>query len=170
MRILSIVLAVGSVFSVAAAQPYRLVKDQFRFDTTSALAEPVATPPNVVQAILVSMGMKELTEGKCGNEFKNCLRSGRIRLAKSGAEALLVIGSFPLTGADNDWFWIVRFVNNRPELLFIGCNEVKLRESYSKGLRDIETVLYLSPSTNFRTYKFDGHQYRLTRNRWIDKR
>ncbi len=75
----------------------------------------------------------------------------------------IVLGSFPLTGADCAWFWVVRSDKTHPKIiLFANANSIELLKSRTNGFRNIRTVWSsASGDTVTHVYHYDGARYKL---------
>ena len=81
------------------------------------------------------------------------------------------MGFFPMSGADNTWFWVVRSAHRDPEVvLFAGGNSLEVLASRTNGYHDIRTDWASAAATSTTVYKFDGKSYKLwkqtTENRY----
>jgi len=129
-------------------------------------ADSVPLPANVVDALRVT------EEAKLNQDRISSLdREGFVRLFKAveihpaGPKELdyLVLGLFPMTSADGDWFWLVRAHSMHPQvLLFASGNGIELSRHRTNGYRNIRSVWSSAAGyTITRVYKFDGKKYRL---------
>ena len=87
----------------------------------------------------------------------------RVHLADTSDVFFIVMGrTTSLTGADNDWFWIVRQSGNRGRvLLFVGTTCIKIRPAKTFGYDDITATWYSASYIVTDTYKFNGKSYAL---------
>lgn len=87
-----------------------------------------------------------------------------IHLANPAERDYLVLGQDPISGADCDWFWIVRSLHNRLEtVLFENTNEITLLNRKRNGLRSIRSAWCSAAFCMTRYYRFDGQRYSLSR-------
>ena len=75
---------------------------------------------------------------------------------------LVVLGIPPMTGADNDWYWVVRSPKKDPKVvLFSGGYFFEVMNTKTNGYKDIRGV-WNSPSEEDTTiYHFDGTGYKV---------
>ena len=87
----------------------------------------------------------------------------KIHLRNSVETDEVVLGKFPMTGADCDWFWIVRDMGDHAKvLLFDNAYGVYLLRSRTNGYREIAS--YWSSAAGYsitRLYRYDGTSYKL---------
>lgn len=84
-----------------------------------------------------------------------------LHLSHSGNADLLIEGSFPMTGADNNWYWIVLSAYKNPRIvLFSGCLEVYVLHHRHNGYQDIKTWWGAGNSAFDITFHFDGKEYK----------
>ena len=75
-----------------------------------------------------------------------------------------------MTGADNDWFWVVRSPRHNPSVvLFSGGDYLQLLNSGTNGLRDIRRLFSTASETRETIYKFDGTRYKIAKDKWTEK-
>lgn len=171
--IIAFALLFASVFSFGQKAKHASVK-QTSFcedapDDDSRL-KPTILPRSVVAELM------NTEQGKDANELAEnegthldpakVLRGTKIHLSDSGGPFYLVMGSHPMSGADNTWFWLVRDDSKRANvLLFAGGNCLDIGTKSTLGYRNI-TTFWSSPSeTITTTYVYDGRRYRLLRKR-----
>jgi hypothetical protein len=84
-----------------------------------------------------------------------------------GEKDLVVAGHGAMSGADNDWFWVVRSAYKNPKVvLFAGGYSLELMKARAKGYRDIKSVWSSPSETGTKIYQFDGIRYKLWREKW----
>lgn len=90
----------------------------------------------------------------------------RIDLGDLQEEDYLVLSSFPLTGADCDWYWIVRNKNNHVQVIFFdNTNSMQILKHSTNGYHDLETAWSSAAGyTLTRIFKYDGNRYRMAHN------
>ncbi len=90
----------------------------------------------------------------------------RIRLAGSAGTFFVVMGSSPMSGADNTWFWLVQQQGAKVTiLLFTGGNCLTLLPTMTSGYRDIEADWASPGFARTEIYKWNGQSYKLRRRR-----
>jgi hypothetical protein len=88
-------------------------------------------------------------------------RAVEVRLGLSEEVGLIVLGIPPMSGADNDWFWVVRSPGRNPKvILFVGGNSLELMDTTMNGYRDIRSTWSSPSETDETTYHFDGTTYK----------
>jgi hypothetical protein len=87
----------------------------------------------------------------------------KIHLSDSSKEDEIVLGSDPMSGADNDWFWIVRRLRGRAQvILFANGLSLKLLNSRTSGYKNILTGWSAASGLTITCiYHYDGTRYRL---------
>ena len=123
----------------------------------------IPTPPGVVQAILKTDTGKQGREyyaGKNDAELAKLFQAIEVPLGPPGERDLLVSGSGFMTGADNDWFWFVRLVQNRPTVvLWVGGYSIEVRTTRTNGFADIRSE-WSSPNEKvLQSFHFNGKKY-----------
>ena len=96
-------------------------------------------------------------------EQRNLFRVVEVHLAKQDEVHWIVSGSGPMSGADNDWFWVVREKGNQAEvLLFANGLVLSTLKSRTNDYKDIETSWSgASGPVITLLYQYDGKQYKL---------
>ena len=75
------------------------------------------------------------------DELRKVFLVVRVHLIDTNETDEVVLGKFPMSGADCDWFWIVRDKGDQAQvLLFKNAYGVYLLKSRTKGYRDIRSV------------------------------
>jgi hypothetical protein len=124
----------------------------------------------VVKAIVETeqgkQGLKRL--GKASpEEIAKLFKAREVRLGPAGERDLIVRGSGAMTGADNEWFWLVRVVGGHPlVVLWTGGNSVSILTRRTNGLPDIETDWTSAAGYSLTwIYRYEGDQYKLVSKR-----
>jgi hypothetical protein len=124
----------------------------------------VTLPPDILQAVLktkeVEEALSHASREKQNNPIKLFL-GAKIHLSTQARVDWVVKGVFPLSGADNDWFWIVSSVDNIPKVvLWTGCLSLEVRSSKTNGYRDIRSSWNsASSAADIKEYRFNGKKY-----------
>jgi hypothetical protein len=146
------------------------------FGRAESPANYVLLPKNLLDALIATREASYVRGEFCKNpglsmnQFFDALEE---HLNGSEEADYVVKGNFPLTGADCDWFWVVRSGLKRPAvLLFENASWLELLESRSRGYKDIRDV-WRSPNERVtRVYRYDGERYRLVHRydkaRWTE--
>ena len=89
-------------------------------------------------------------------------RAVEVHLANQEQIDLLVEGVFPLTGADQGWFWVVRSARHNPQVvLFATGNSLELLDIRTNGYRNIRSRWSSPSQTRTRLYRFKNQEYEL---------
>jgi hypothetical protein len=94
-------------------------------------------------------------------QLRNIFSVVRIYIADLDEIDDLVLGSGPLSGADNDWFWIVRRAGGHAEvILFAHTLSLELLRKQTNGYRDVRTIWSSAAGyTLTDIYRYDGSRY-----------
>jgi hypothetical protein len=84
----------------------------------------------------------------------------RVALGPQGEHDFIVPGDFPFSGADNDWFWIVRALPSGPRVvLWLHCLNFGFDKRRTNGLLGI-TNEWNSPNEEIdEKFRFHGQRY-----------
>ena len=125
-------------------------------------------PPAVVTAIANMDESKEMLKDPRNAEERRpekLLQGARVRLTNKRETLFVVMGTYPLSGADNTWFWVVRSSGSSADvLLFTGANCLRISRSTSLGYRDIVTTWASAATSSTESYKFNGTSYELRKS------
>jgi hypothetical protein len=132
--------------------------------------KPIPLPSEVVSALMYTAeanAARESAENKGRNLNPATLFKGTtVHLAKSVDVFYLVMGSFPMSGADNTWFWIVRSSGNGATiLLWAGANCVDISRKGTLGYKDIVTTWSSARYAKTTIYKYSGRSYKVWRTK-----
>jgi hypothetical protein len=84
----------------------------------------------------------------------------RVHLKDTNETDEVVLGHNPMSGADCDWFWIVRDNGGRAQvLLYEYAYGVYLLQSKTDGNRDIRSVGFAGGTEYTNIYHYDGQRY-----------
>ena len=83
-----------------------------------------------------------------------------VTLGREGERDFIVIGSFPYSGGDNDWFWVVRILPGGPKVvLWLGCLNFGFGKTRTNGLLNISNE-WNSPNEEIdEKFRFNGQHY-----------
>jgi hypothetical protein len=135
--------------------------DNLQLQTTVLPRKVVAKVMDTVQG----RDAKELADNE-GKELDptKILKGMKIKLSDSRGSFFIVMGSYPMSGADNTWFWIVRDEGQKTDiLLFAGGNCLDLSTKETLGYRDVVTTWSSPSETTTTTYAYDGEEYQAQR-------
>ena len=130
-------------------------------------------PKAVVGSVMNASESKQMLVGETGAEVspEKLLHARRIHLSADGAAVFLVIGSPPLSAADGSWFWLVRQDGVKASvLLWTAGNCVELKNSTTRGYRDIEASWASAGSEQTSVYHYDGKAYKLANSQVRDRK
>ena len=95
------------------------------------------------------------------------LHAAEIHLGPEDETDLVIIGSSPLSGADNDWFWIVRAPNKNPKIVFWeGASCIYIGTNRTNGFRDISSIWASASEQKRVIYRFNGSEYKAGKAKW----
>lgn len=140
---------------------------EYREDGTGF--EPtISLGPSILKALVQQPQITYLRDTKPPHP-EDFFKATRIRLNPTDKTEvdLLVMGVRPpVTGVDNNWFWIVKHAESHPQvILYANGLSVALFASVHNGLRDVECH-WNSPNEYINnSYRYDGRQYRLVTTR-----
>lgn len=131
-----------------------------------------AKPPSdaVLDAVLESPAALEMT-GEIQNfsheELRALFRVVEVHLADPEEIDAVVLGKPPMSGVDNDWFWIVRERGGRADvLLWAGGNGLSVLKRRTRGYKDISTTWSSAAGYSIETrYRYDGTVYKKVNER-----
>jgi hypothetical protein len=140
--------------------------EQTTFAEDEDIENPVPVPPAVLALILEDDMAKEALETaneSVRKDASQCLRAAEVHLAGSGEIDMLVIGSSPMAAADAAWFWVVRSVNQKPQVVLRAAgNTIALLDTRTNGFRDVGTAWASASQSSQSTFRFDGAVYKET--------
>jgi hypothetical protein len=159
-------LAAGSASAKDSVQPTEGRRDLFRVD--DARFKNAAPLPKGVLDVLAAREeagyARDYTREHPRADLNQFFMAVPLHLSDPGKTDYIVAGLFPLTGADCNWFWIVRSDGKGFRVvLFANVSYVELLESKTNGFDDIRTVFSLPSESTTRTYRYTGDKYRLLR-------
>ena len=130
------------------------------------LLKPISIPRYLLNAVMNSeearQSRAEAREKGTKLNPEELLRGTIIKLSNDQAKTYLVMGTDPLSGADNTWFWIVRTSGRQASvLLWVGANCVNIKQKSNYGYRDVEADWSSAAETITEVYRYNGKAYRL---------
>ncbi|HWX55630.1 MAG TPA: hypothetical protein VN176_13655 [Verrucomicrobiae bacterium] len=161
--------AVTAGLQAAPEQKSHAVREQTTFSETEDFRHPVAVPPDVVKALLKIDYVREMLDSATDSEKRDpaqLLVAAEIHLNDLHHTDLIVMGHYPLGGADHYWYWVVRSARQNPKIvLWAHCNSLELMSSRTNGYRDIRTDWAVAAVEVTDVYKFNGNAYKLWKTR-----
>jgi hypothetical protein len=130
--------------------------------------EAVRIPNSVVDALIAS---KEAAAGRSwarnnpGKDLNLLFKAFPVSLSGSREKDYVVWGQQPLSGADNDWFWVVQTTSPKPRVvLFCGALTLEMVHQVHNSLRDIRCAWESPGGDGFiQDYRFNGQRYVLSK-------
>ncbi len=93
----------------------------------------------------------------------------RVDLGKAGEEDYIALGNGPMTGADNNWFWIIRVHQSKAKvLLFTNGLTVEVLRRRTNGYFDIKESWAGNAGSASRLYRYTGSMYKVAKSQWKD--
>jgi len=88
-----------------------------------------------------------------------------VHLGNSRELGYVVVGKFPMSGADCDWFWVVRSDRDHPKIiLFSNSNAIELLRGRTNGYRNVRSTWSSAAGYTITcVYHYDGNRYRVFR-------
>ena len=166
---LRVCLIVGVLFvfgGIACAQTQSNGRNQQQtiFDENNPIAHPLSVPADVVKILLQRKEVKDSLNSARGVTQADAVRLFRateVYLGRPNETDLLIAGTLPVTGADNDWYWVVRSTPNPKVLLWVGCLSIELLKRATNGYCDINSSWSSANHGWDDIYRFDGSMYTL---------
>jgi len=143
----------------SSSEPTTFIADEESFEPS------VPTPPKVLAALVTTDAGKQglaFASAKGEPVLADLFRAVEVHLSASEDTALVVRGVGWMSGADNDWFWIVRSPQQQPKvILWCGGNSLELLDSKSGGYMDVRCTWSSASETVTRSYRYVEGRYRL---------
>ena len=144
--------------------------EQTAFSQADPILHPVPLPPQVLKLLLQRSEVKANMVFASDSERAQpaqLFTASETHLGVLSKEDLVVAGHGAMSGADNDWFWVVRSAYKSPKVvLFAGGYSLEFMKAKTNGYRDIRSVWSSPSETETKIYKFDGIRYKLCREKW----
>lgn len=123
----------------------------------------VFIPNNVLDALRATEEAKSMHDALAKlnrEEFAGLFKAVKIHLIPPNELDYVVMGEFPMGGADAPWFWIVRSDQNHPKVIFFTfANGFELLNSGHNGYPDIRSLAYAGGVTYTEVYQYNGQHY-----------
>jgi hypothetical protein len=154
-----------SSHSKPAAAPTAFYEDCIDrdIDRPCLFDHPVPLPNNVLDVLRATKEAKEMQ-----NQLKDYDREDFARLFKAieidlgNPEEIdyVVMGESPMSGADAPWFWIVRYDQSHPKVIFFTfANGFELLGTKTNGYPDIRSIASTASFRFTNIYHYNGQQY-----------
>jgi hypothetical protein len=117
-------------------------------------------PANVLKVVLETKAAHEaLPRGDLPTNSTELFKASKIELGP-GRSGLLVCGLGEMSGADNNWYWIVATPYTQPRVvLFENSDGVSLMRHTHHGYRDIYSGWAVAARSSDKTFRFNGIKY-----------
>ncbi len=123
--------------------------------------------PDVLKVVLnTDVAHEDIRNGVQAKDFSKLFEASRIWLGHNRQAGLLVCGKGEMTGADNNWYWVVATPYTHPRVvLYEGSDGLTFLKSVHHGYRDIESGWAVAAQSHDKIFHFDGDKYILARER-----
>ena len=136
-------------------------------EETLPFSHPVSIPPSALAIVLRTNAARSVLRDLTVAERQNIsqyFEAQPINLAKVGDKELLIRGQGKISGADNDWYWIIASYKHHPRLiLFTGCLSLEIQSTKTHGYDDILSLWNSASVMDSKLFRFNGTVYRLSR-------
>ena len=144
------------------------------FSADESLQFPASLSPEILAVLLKTRQAGEGLEFASDRERADpaqLFRATEVHLSSSEGVDLVVLGIPPMSGADNDWFWIVHSSpHSAPRvLLFAGGYSLELLNNRTHGYPDIRSSWSSASETEETTYRFNGKKYKTFKQDYSSK-
>jgi hypothetical protein len=138
--------------------------EQMAFSENTPVQHPVALRPDTLRALFETPEARQVlnfASDATQDDPSRLFRAEEADLTGAGEADLVVVGVPPMTGAESNWFWVVRSTRNGPRVvLFTSASTLSLAETTTNGYRDIVTTRSSATETQETTFHFDGKSYK----------
>jgi hypothetical protein len=165
---------IGSVSIVTAAQSVKMPASKVIaiFDGRS-FSHPIRLPKQVLDALLRDVHTsyaQDWSKDHPKGDLNQFFVATTAHIAQSDEVDWVVEGQAPLTGADCNWFWIVRDEPAGPRVvLFYNGYTLRIHAHRTNGLSDVSAVWESPNERSTSEYRYDGMGYKLIRKYWKGK-
>jgi hypothetical protein len=164
--LLSVTLVLASA---CLAQDACSHKRSFSGEEEPCFDKAASVTPTIVASILKTDRANDtFPEMEAANpaSVSKLLKGVVIHLRDPEQKDMIVRGDFPMSGADNTWFWIVTSIDSRPSALWLQCNAVTILQVRHHGYADIRTDWFAGSHRASRIFRSDGRHYKLFRENY----
>lgn len=123
----------------------------------------VPIPDNVLDALhnnLDTDSMKYLLEHLDRDKFAQLFKAVVIHLRDTKEIDYVLLSEYPLSGADAPWFWIVRFDQAHPKIIFFAlANDFDILNARTNGYPNIRSHGYTAGGIYTSIYHYNGQRY-----------
>ena len=123
----------------------------------------VDIPGNVLDAIRATKeakSMQDKLKDYDRDDFAQLFKAVVIHLGGPKETDYVLLSEFPMGGASAPWFWIVRYDQSHPKVIFFtNSNSFSLQETKNSGYPDIDSEWCSAASCITRIYQYNGQRY-----------
>jgi len=132
-----------------------------------------ADPPSdaVLDALLATPEVKDTVEEMSDSKMdvdrvalRKLFEVVPVDLGGTSKNSYMVLGRFPMSGGDCNWFWIVRADPRMAVVLYSAGLSLELRRTKTNGYRDIRETWGTAATHGYRFYRYDGFRYKAGRD------
>jgi hypothetical protein len=124
---------------------------------------PVPIPENVLGALRATKEAKEMQnelKGYNRDDFAHLFKAIVIHLGGPNEIDYVVMGEFPMGGADAPWFWIVRYDQTHPRVIFYTfAGGFRLLKTRNNEYPDIRSSAWTASDSYTNIYHYNGQRY-----------
>jgi hypothetical protein len=124
---------------------------------------PVSIPNDVLDALRATEEARSMRDALADlnrEKFAGLFKAIKIHLVPPNELDYVVMGEFPMGGADAPWFWIVRLDQTQPKVIFFTfANSFEILNAGHNGYPDIRSLAYAGGVTYTEVYQYDGQRY-----------
>jgi hypothetical protein len=132
-------------------------------DSSCLFDNPVPLPDNVLDALRATAEAKEMQnqlKDYDRDDFAYLFKAVVIHLGSPEEIDYVVMGEFPMGGADAPWFWIVRSDQTHPKVIFFtNSNGFALQKTRNNGYPNIQSDWCSAAECITRIYHYNGQRY-----------
>jgi len=138
--------------------------EQTSFSESAPVQHPAALSPGVLRVLFETDQARQVlnfASDAAQDDPARLFRAAEVHLTGSDEVDLVVVGVPPMSGADANWFWVIRATRGGPRVvLFTSANSLDLAGSTTNGYRDIVATWSSATETQETTFHFDGKSYK----------
>ena len=149
----------------SAAEPTAFYEDCISGDRDRPCLfdHPVPLPGKVLEILRATKEAKESQDKLTDydrDDFAKLFKAIRIHLGDPKELDYVVLGQFPMGGADAPWFWIVRYDQSHPKVIFFTfANGFEILKTKNNGYPDIRSSAYTASFGYTNIYHYNGQRY-----------
>jgi hypothetical protein len=124
---------------------------------------PVPIPDNVLDALRATKEAKESHDRLKDydrDDFAQLFKAVVIHLGDPKEIDYVLLSEFPMGGADAPWFWIVRYDQTHPKVIFFTfAGGFRLLKTKNNGYPDIRSSAWTASDSYTNVYHYSGQRY-----------